>query len=128
MKKIVLMTSIFTLVASSAFAAALATHTPTTGGAVAIYGGVVGAAATSPTPLIKTSTGVNAMVEFPNNTAYLIVTKHTSGSKVFGTCNGVNNVYWKQAPAATLAVTMLTGITSGSALPASFVGNGWTSY
>ena len=127
MKKLVLMTSIFALAASSAFAAALGTHTPTAGGAVAIYGGVDGPAAlAAPTPLVKTSTGVNGMVDFPGTTAYLIVTKHTSGSKNFGTCNSVSNIYWQQVATGTLAAP--AGITSGSALSSSFVGNGWTSY
>ena len=128
MKKIAIIVSIFVLVANSAFAAALATHEPTTGGAVAIYGGVTGAAATAPTPLIKTSTGVNAMIEFSDTTAYLIVTKHTTGSKIFGTASSISNIYWQQAVASALTAAMPVGLTSGSAAASSFVGNGWTSY
>ena len=129
MKKIAILTSLLALVSSSAFAAPLATHVATTGGVVAIYGGASAAEAlVAPTALVKTSTGVNGLVDFPGNTAYLIVTKHTTGSKVFGTCDTVNNIYWKQAVSGTLATSMITGITSGSAASSSFVGNGWTSY
>lgn len=128
MKKILLTTSLFVLVASSAFAGALATHVPTTGGAVAVYGGVIGAAATAPTPLVKSSTGVNLLVDFSGTTDYLIVAKHTTGSKVFGTNYELSNIYWKQSVSGTLATSMLTGISSGSAASSSFVGNGWTSY
>ena len=129
MKKIAILTSLFALISSSAFAGSILTHVPTTGGAVAIYGGASATeAGNAPTPLVKTSTGVNAMFEFPDNTAYLLVTKHTTGSKVFGTCNSVNNIFWKAATAGTLETAMTTGITSGVAASSSFVGNGWTSY
>ncbi|WP_026840452.1 hypothetical protein [Citrifermentans bremense] len=129
MKKMALLSSLVVFASTAAFAAPLATHVPTTGGAVAIYGGTGAAEAlAAPTSLVKTSTGVNGLVDYPGNTAYLIITKHTTGSKVFGTCNGVNNIYWRQVTSGTLATTMLTGITSGSAATSSFVGNGWTSY
>lgn len=127
MKKIAVLTSIFALASTSAFA--LATHVATTGGAVAIYGGASATEAqNAPTPLVKTSTKVNGMVDFSDNQGYLIVTKHDTGSKAFGTCNGVNNIYWKQVADGTLDPATLTGITSGSYAPSSFVGNGWTSY
>jgi hypothetical protein len=130
MKKIALLTSLFAIVANSAFAGALATHTPTTGGAVSIKGGASAPeAAAAPTALVKTSTKVNGLVEFSDNQGYLIVTKHDTGSKTFGTCNSVNNIYWKQVTAGALNnTTDITGITSGSYAATSFVGNGWTSY
>ena len=129
MKKIALLTALFALAANSAFAGALATHVATTGGAISIKGGASAAeAAAAPTPLVKTSTKVNGMVDFSDNVGYLIVTKHDTGSKAFGTCNSVNNIYWKQLASGTLDPALLTGITSGSYAATSFVGNGWTSY
>jgi hypothetical protein len=125
MKKVLAFAALSMLLANSAFAAELATNTPTQP-AVAVYGGVVGAAATAPTPLIKFSTGVRGIVEFADNTAYLIGTKHDTGSKMFGTNNAVTNIYWKQ-PATTGALTAdMFGITSAAS--SNFVGNGWTSY
>ncbi|OGU15515.1 MAG: hypothetical protein A2076_12655 [Geobacteraceae bacterium GWC2_53_11] len=127
MKKTLILTSLLLLVVNSAFAAGLSTHTAT-GVAAAVYGGVVGAAATAPTALVKFSTGVRGMVDFADNQGYLIVTKHDTGSKHFGTCNSVNNIYWQQSAAGALDPSTVTGVTSGSSASTSFVGNGWTSY
>jgi hypothetical protein len=121
MKKVLILTTLLMTVASSSFATQVFTAA-----AEKIYGGVdATAAASAPTPLAKFSTGVNGGVVYSNNTGYLIATKHTSGSKMFGSTNTVNNIYWKQATAGVLAAPMLA-ITTPSA--DNFVGNGWTSY
>ena len=130
MKKVLLIASLFVVTASSAFAAvtsgALASAA-VTGPAVRIYGGVASAAASSPTPLIKFSTGVCGSVVFTNNTEYLIATKHDTGSKIFGTNNLLTNIYWKQASAVTLGSTgAILGFTTAAST--NFVGGGWTSY
>lgn len=131
MKKIQVLTLVLLAFAGSAFAAPLATHTPTTGGAKSVYGGNSPASAlAATTPLIKFSTGVNGLVNFTasagTSTGYVVATKHTTGSKVFGTANDSTNIYWKQSPAATLADTDIgAGTTTTTVFGA---GLGWTSY
>lgn len=125
MKKALVLMMLLVVAANSAFAAALATNTPTTAG-VSVFGGVdATAAGAAPTPLIRFSTGVNGIVNFADNTAYLISTKHSSGSKLFGTNNSATNIYWKQSTTGALTAAML-GITTTAS--SNFVGSGWTSY
>jgi hypothetical protein len=121
MKKVLILTTLLVTVASSAFATQVFTAA-----AERIFGGVDSTAATNaPTALVKFSTGVNGGVVFTDNTGYLIATKHSTGSKIFGSTNSVNNIYWKQAASGALDATML-GITTPDA--SNFVGSGWTSY
>jgi hypothetical protein len=127
MKKVLAITSLLMVVATSCFAGALTTGLASSK-AAKVYGGVDATAAqNAPTPLIKFSTGVNGVVNFSNATEYLLGTKHETGSKIFGTCNSVNNIYWKQSIAGSLGAT---GVSLGftTATSSNFVGNGWTSY
>lgn len=124
MKKTIILAALMTLAANTAFAAALATNVVSTA-AASVYGGVVGAAATAPTPLIKFSTGVRGIVNFPSNASYLIRTKHDSGNKIFGTNNALTNIYWHQSTGVALTNAMVSITTTDSS---NFVGNGWTSY
>ena len=140
MKKI-LFTLLILSFAGSAFAApgALATHIPSDA-AASIRGGATQILATAAaTPLIKTSTGVSAMVNFidgtPTGTStdYTIFTRHTSGSKNFGTTNSKTNIYWKQAAkvdaVTTVSAAMLADIPGQIGALFSFGGTGgWTSY
>lgn len=124
MKRIIILASLLLFVANQASAAELGSGTASNA-AISIFGGVnADAAAAAPTALIRFSTGVNGLAYF-DNTAYLISTKHTTGSKMFATTNTVTNIYWKQAANGALDSTML-GVSDYAA--SNLVGNGWTSY
>lgn len=125
--------------AGSAFAAELATHTPTDGGGLSIRGGASQQLATdAPTPLIKCSTGVYALVNWAvgaagnDSTGYLIATRHNTGSKNFATSNSRTNIYWKQASKVTTDNTIVTAmqaeIDAATEDAFAFDNAGWTSY
>jgi hypothetical protein len=123
MKKSLIVTTLLLAFASSAFAAGTDMASGSLAGeGAAIYGGsdtTVAAAAT--TPIVKLSTGVNG-VAYYNTVAYAISTKHSKGSKVFGTANDSTSIFWKASPAAAMLAAD-GGSTSGNA---NF--NGWTTY
>lgn len=136
MKKILFGTFVILSFAGSAFATALATHTPTSAAGSAIRGGSTQALATAaPTPLIKCSTGVHAIVNFVGTAGaspgYTIGTRHLTGSKNFATANSRTNIYWKQASKVTasnaIATAMAAEIGAGVDDLFEFAG-GWTSY
>lgn len=140
MKKILLFSLVILSFAGSAFAGALASGTPTASGGMTVRGGAdATTAAAAPTPLIRFSTGVFGMVNFTADAAaktspgYLVFTRHTTGSKNFGTTNTLTNIYWKQATAVTATVTcptaMVNDITTATDPATLFApGTGWTSY
>lgn len=125
--------------AGSAFAvsADLTSGQATAAGATTVRGGAdATTAAAAPTPLIKFSTGVFALVNFTasanTSVGYEVFTRHLTGSKYFGTTNVKTNIYWKQAPkvvdAAALRSNMATDCATSTALGDVFGGPGWTSY
>jgi len=126
MKKILATILIVLSFASSAFATAISTGTALTTAGLAVYGGVdATAAGAAPSPLVKFSTGVFGQVNFDATAhdAYAILTKHTSGSKLFGTANDSTNIYWKQVITGALVNggTVVGNANFTSAL-------GWTAY
>lgn len=131
MKKIFILTALLLSFAASSFAADLATHTPTTAGGLSIFGGNSAAAAlAASTPLVKFSTGVRGLVNFTASagasTGYVIATKHSTGSKVFGTANDSTAIYWRQSPAADLAAAdVISGTTTATVFGSQ---TGWTAY
>jgi hypothetical protein len=140
MKKILSCTLLILTFAGSAFAAALTTNEPTTAAGSAVRGGSTQPLATAaPTPLIKCSTGVHALVNFQElagspgtSTGYVIATRHINGSKNFATTNAKTNIYWKQASKITssnlIATAMKAEIAAGFVDTFAFDGTGWTSY
>ncbi|MHB8121825.1 MAG: hypothetical protein ACYDG4_06680 [Desulfuromonadaceae bacterium] len=139
MKKSLCFITIILSFAGSAFADALATHTPTSGGGMAIRGGASQQLATdAPTPLIKCSTGVYGMVNWAAGAAgndsagYLIATRHMTGSKNFATTNSRTNIYWKQASKVTATNDIVTAMQAEIAADTEdafvFDNVGWTSY
>jgi hypothetical protein len=132
MKKILVSTSLLLSFAASSYAATLATHTPTTTGGMSVFGGNSAAAATAATtPLVKFSTGVRGLVNFTvpsagSSPGYVVATKHSTGSKVFGTANDSTAIYWKQSPAADLSANDVVAGTSNAAVFATQAG--WTAY
>lgn len=123
MKKIFIFLSLVLLVASQASAAALAAKaiTPLN---TSVFGGVIGAAATAPTALVKFSTGVQGLVNFSGNTDYMLMVKHQTGSKIFGTAYNSTSIYWTQAGQGALTATkaIATDVNNFTAA------NAWTSY
>ncbi|ACH39597.1 geopilin domain 2 protein [Citrifermentans bemidjiense Bem] len=112
----------------------------TAGSGYAIRGGADAATASAaPTPLIKFSTGVWGLINStPDTTAktstgYVIATRHTTGSKDFGTASNRTNIFWKQASAITASVSasqaLANDVGSDDETGATFAaGKGWTSY
>lgn len=141
MKKILFGMFVVLSFAGSAFAAALVTHTPTSAAGMSVRGGSTQALATAaPTPLIKCSTGVHALVNFAESatspgtaTGYTIATRHLTGSKNFATTNSRTNIYWKQAAKIAGSVTLVSAMQAEVAAQVddlfSFGGtSAWTSY
>lgn len=133
MKKVLILTLLAVSFAGSAFAAAMVTGTPC-GAGLTITGGVSQTAADGASnPLVRLSTGVEGQVNFQTtgtaptlvSTSYAIITKHTSGSKYFGTANDSTNIYWKQAVKGSI-VTTESGTTDSNANFTSAAG--WTAY
>jgi hypothetical protein len=132
MKKIIALTLLALTFSTSAFAAALATNALPGGAGYAIFGGTTAAEATGATnPLVRTSTGVWGVVNFTAasnlSTSYAIFTKHTKGSKLFGTANDSTNIYWKASPAVKVA-PFLAVAECGTGTDNSNFGTGWTAY
>jgi hypothetical protein len=127
MKKTLLVTALLLAISSSAFAATQGTDLTTgtvSGEGAAIYGGSDGTVAGNATsPIVKLSTGVAGVAVY-NTFAYSIATKHTKGSKVFGTANDSTSIYWKPSPQALLGAT--TGDAPASSGNGAF--SGWTTY
>jgi len=139
MKKILCLTLVILSFAGSAFAAL--TQVASAKGAQSIRGGADATlAAAAPTPLIKFSTGVFGLVNFDfdstakTSAGYLIATRHSNGSKNFGTSNIVTNIYWQQAtvPSAktdlAVAAALASDVGTADQTGTTFGGGGWTSY
>ena len=83
--------------------------------------------------LVSFSKGVQGAVTFVANAAtktssnYVIVAKHTSGTKLSGTSNDSTKIYWKQSVVAT---TIPAGDipTADTGAVAFAIGSGWTEY
>jgi hypothetical protein len=132
MKKTIVLTLVALSFGTSAFAAALATNTLPSAAGIGIYGGTTAAeAAAASNPLAKMSTGVWGVVNFTAaanlSSSYALFTKHTKGSKIFGTANDSTNIYWKASPAAS-AAPYLAVADCGTGDDNSNFGNGWTAY
>ncbi|MCE1226598.1 MAG: hypothetical protein LWW87_08960 [Geobacteraceae bacterium] len=132
MKKIIFLALVILAYSSVSFAAALATNTLPGNAGLAIYGGTTAAEATNATnPLARMSTGVWGVVNFTAaanlSSSYAIFTKHTKGSKIFGTANDSTNVYWKASPAAAAAPYLAVGDCGTVDSNANFTA-GWTAY
>ena len=99
----------------------------------AIFGGADATTASqTQNRLVSTSKGVEAAVTFTaqadnTNTDYVIITKHTSGTKISGTSNDSTKMYWKQAATGTMASGDVPTDVTGS-VAFGTVGNGWTEY
>jgi hypothetical protein len=129
MKKTIILTLITLAFSTSAFAAALATNTVTTAGFQVFGGADPTTAANATNPLVRFSTGVSGLVNFAvvntnQSISYAIVTKHTTGSKIFGTSNDSTNIYWKADVAGILDSTKAGALTNNS----NFGTAGWTAY
>jgi opacity protein-like surface antigen len=120
MKKIIILTAISLLMASSAFAAdviTISSNLTTTG--LSVWGAK--ATAASGTGLIgKTSTGVGVGMKTAK-TGYAVVTQHKNGTKAFGSSFDSTSIY--SIPVTTVG-TAVTGPTSADS--ALFTGS-WTS-
>lgn len=122
MKKIVVLSMLFLLaISGSAFAAALAAGADSAEG-LSIFGGVdaADAAATSSVLLGKLSKGVI----FQHNsevTGYAIITKHTSGTKLYGTAHDSTAIRFKD-----VGVGAATGESLSTAGVGAFADGGWT--
>lgn len=134
MKKIIILSLVAVLsYGANAFAGALSSATASDSGA-AIFGGPdATVAAAMQNRLVSLSKGVQGAVTFTadtttkTSTGYVIVAKHTSGTKLSGTSNDSTKIYWKQSAVAT---TMPSGDIPSSAVGATAfaVGTGWTEY
>lgn len=131
MKKIIILSLVAVLsYGANASAAALASGTASTAG-ISIFGGAdATTAATAQNRLVSFSKGVQGAVVFTatanTSTGYVLVGKHTSGTKTTGTSNDSTKMYWKQSAVAT---SMPTGDIPNSALgTTAFAGSGWTEY
>lgn len=101
MKKIIASTLLLLSFSGTAFAATLATNTPSAEG-ISIYGGIDEATAqAAANPLIKLSNKVSGIVNFTTagtpltSPGYAIGTKHNAGTKYFGTANNSTTIFWK---------------------------------
>lgn len=129
MKKTIVLTLLILSFAGSAFAAQFVSLI-----SASIKGGADAATAAAATnALVRLSTNVIGVVNYTPDAAtktapgYSIVTKHTSGSKMFGTANDSTNIYWKNLAAGTPLTGALAGSTDGSG-NFTVAGSGWTSY
>lgn len=108
MKKAIICTLLLTAFAASAYAAngsAELTSNTVSVNAAQIFGGVdVASAQLAATPLIKMSNGVKGLVN-GTTTEYMIMTKHTSGSKNFGTAGDTTSIFWSQEAKGDLVNT-----------------------
>jgi hypothetical protein len=134
MNKIVILSLVALLsYGANAFAAgsALGSKSVSTAGA-AIFGGAdATTAAAMNNRLVSLSKGVEAAVTFTasatnTSTGYVIVTKHTSGTKISGTSNDSTKLYWKQAATGDIVSGDVPSSDIGSTAFA--VGTGWTEY
>lgn len=128
MKKILCLTLVLVSFAGSAFARTQLTTTgAVTSAGAQIFAGTAQASLDSAVnPTAKLSTGVRGVAVY-STTAYSINTKHTNGSKVFGTSNDSTNIYWKASPAKVDLTTTECGTVAGDA-NYNNANNGWTAY
>lgn len=111
MKKIISCLLLSAVFAASAFAAPTTyTKNAVSAEGAQFFGGVDDAAAKiASTPLIKFSTGVAGLVNYNGTIEYMIMTKHTNGSKIFGTANDTTSIFWTQEAKGILTNTKSIG-------------------
>ena len=109
MKKIILISALFLFV----FAGTTMAANLTTGSGEQVFGGVVAADVADPNGVLigKLSKGVSGTFNF-TTTAYAMITKHTSGSKAYGTSYDSTAIYFLED--FTLAVPSAVDSTSFS--------------
>jgi hypothetical protein len=120
MKKVLIIATFLLAASSSAFATDLAS------GSVSAEGATIYSSATAPTPVVKLSTGVAGAAVF-NSSSYAIYTKHTKGSKVFGTAADSTSIWFKLTGSGILGATGSTFDTTSSLNAVAFA-SGWTTY
>lgn len=135
MKKIVILSLVALLsCGANAFAttsAALSSAAASGAGATIFGGADADTAAATQNRLVSFSKGVQGAVTFSPDTTtkttpdYVIVTKHTSGTKVSGTSNDSTKLYWLQSATGVLETGIPTDDTGAAAFA---VGKGWTEY
>jgi hypothetical protein len=121
MKKIIILTTITLLTASSAFAADSLTLSLTTTG-LNVWGAKTGTAVSGTGLIGKTSTGVGVgmAVDATAGAGYSVETQHKNGSKCFGSSFDSTSIYVKDVTPGTADSTSLN---TGN----SFTGQtGWT--
>ena len=91
MKKIIIISALFLFV----FAGTSMALTLSTGSGEQVFGGVVAADVADPNGVLigKLSKGVSGTFNF-TTTAYAMITKHTSGSKAYGTSYDSTAIYF----------------------------------
>lgn len=108
MKKSIIFTLLLTAFAASAYAgngSATLAAKAISNNAAQIFGGVDDLSAKdASTPLIKMSNGVKGLVN-GTTTEYVIMTKHSSGSKTFGTAGDTTSIFWTQEAKGDLVAT-----------------------
>jgi hypothetical protein len=123
MKRTLLLSLLLVAFAATVQAAQLANNDVNTDG-TSLFGGVNQTAAeASPTPIIKFSTKVNGLIN-GTTSGYMIMTKHQTGSKAFGTASDSTSIFWRQEAAAKLVNTYSISTSSSNFTAA----NAWTAY
>ena len=115
MKKIFILLALITFAASSScFAAALGVDTITTTPGLQIYGGVNAADAAGTTSVLlgKMSKGVNFRCNY-SVTGYAAATKHTNGTKAYGSAYDSTAIYFQDVGLAG-TVPSLSSVGNGS--------------
>lgn len=105
MKKIIALSALFLMVFSStSFAAALASGSVTTSDGLTVWGGLDSTVAASATAVLigKTSNGVYFGANY-TNTQYAIATKHTQGTKSFGTAHDSTAIFTTEVGTGALS-------------------------
>jgi len=109
MNKIIALTFLLLLVVcGSSFAAALASGAVTPSEGLQIYGGTTGtAAATDDNMIGKLSKGVMASFNFDaiNGLGYAVLTKHSSGTQMFGTADDSTAIFRQTVGDGALTAT-----------------------
>lgn len=133
MKKILVLSSLLVAFAGTSYATELKTATVSNVAAAIYCGPNKTAAEAAKSPTIKLSNKVNGVVNFAAGTTtadagtsahYVIFTKHSGGSKTFGTGDDTTNVYYKVAPATVLDAAPFSEDTGGKFLDNTLA---WTS-
>ena len=124
MKKIIVITSIFLLVATSSFAAISSGVTGAlafTSVGLTLHGAATGSAAATTPQIGKTSTGVSVGWR-TNVNGYALVTQHKSDTKAYGSSYDSTALFQSTGDATPGAVVLTTPAGTDTQ---SFTGSGW---